>query len=177
MKSAKNRNLDSVFYRKRIIFVTHPAPTRPPYPRRAHTTTPGPTQRHARMATTQKQPRRCQPTPDGLRVATPLGDGGVPFPNAKAIPGGIPHSAPPARPNPPQLQAKSTPPARSEEQLWPGRAWGGARIATGSGDEQGAGGGRGRCWADASGRSPVVGAGRVEQGIRVRCAARRSAAA
>jgi hypothetical protein len=58
-----------------------------------------------------------------------------------------------------------------------GRVWGGGRIATGSGAEQGAGGGRGRCWADASGRSPVVGAGEVEQGIRVPRAARRSAAA
>jgi hypothetical protein len=121
--------------------------------------------------------RKNNPVAPNRRPTASASPRGVPFPNAKAIPGGIPHSAPPARPNPPQLRAKSTPPARSEEQLWPGRAWGGARIATGSGDEQGAGGGRGRYWADASGRSPVVGAGRVEQGIRVRCAARRSAAA
>jgi hypothetical protein len=168
--STKNRNLEGVSAENELLFLPTPRLPAHPYPQQAHTTTLGyvqpiATQHHARMAASQKQPHRSQPTPDGLRVATPPSDGGVPFPNAEATPGGIPHSAPPALPNPPQLRAKSTPPAHPEEQLWPWRAWGVARIATGSGAEQGAGGGWGHCWADASRRPPVVGAGGAEQGI------------
>jgi hypothetical protein len=70
---------NELFFSPTLLLPAHP------YPRRAHTTTPGQVQLVA------TQPHRSPPTPDGLRVATPPGDGGVPFPNAKATPSGIPH--------------------------------------------------------------------------------------